>query len=783
MISEENSYNITESEKIRVKASKHLADNGVLGLEELISMLNDSSWVVRREVVNSLASIGDVAVKALLNDLVTNRKSESRIAAVVDSLVASNGSVEKLILPLVDHADEAIVADVAQILGRRKHSSSISILIKLIKHTNDNVAVGAIEALGRIGGKTAIEALIESTETGNFFRTFPAIDVLGRSGDPRVVEPLSRLLSNPSYLTEAARALGRSNEKTALKPLLKLLFSTSDSIIRVAATSISELRDRFEEKTIGEINSFDEQLRSQVSDDVVRRLARMLPEISLVEAISIIKLLGLIGNAEAVPKLTDQLDFRHELADSAADALKKIGNSADAQLREAIREGNSFRRKVILPLITRSAAAEDVVLCLLDTDSNVRVLACETLSRLGVASVVPKIFNLLSDTNLRVVHAATAAIQALGSREARTLAIEASKSPSPGVRRSAIHILSYFGDISATQPLLDALLDTDSRVREAALQGLPFLEDTSAQEVLYDFAREKDPRTKSLAMRAIGQLPKASDRAFSILLKGIIDQDAWVRYYACQSLGRLKYEEAVNEISQLLFDDAGQVRVSAVEALSNLNSTEAHTALKSAVKSTDPDVKRAALVGLGISRRLEDLKIILSEVNSKDAPTRLIALSALVGFPSPKVFSALRSAGSDTDEQVRVASIGFLASRAEQEATEMLIELLQNENTFENAKTALLIPSAGRVSGILVALESANDQMSTILISILRKVDHNINSLLIAMSLNNIAARKAAATAIAVYKNIPTMMEALKVASENDPDREVRQICELLMNE
>jgi HEAT repeat protein len=653
----------------------------------------------------------------------------------------------------------------------------------MIKHKNDNVAVGAIEALGRIGGKAAIEALIESTESGNFFRTFPAIDVLGRSGDPRVVEPLSKLLNNPNYLTEAARALGRSSEKSALKPLLTLLQSSSDSIIRVAATSISELRDRFEEKTVGEIESFDEQLRTQISEDVVRRLARMLSEISLNESIAITKLLGLIGNAEAVPKLTAQLDSRQELADSAADALKNIGNSADAHLREAIRSGNSLRRKVILPLITRSAAAEDVVLCLSDEDSNVRVLACETLSRLGVATVVPNIFNLLHDTNLRVVHAATAAIQALGSREARTLAVEASKSSSASVRRSAIHILSYFGDISATQPLLDGLNDSDTRVKEAAIQGLPFLEDSSAQEVLFDIARDKDPRTKSLAMRAIGQLPKASDRAFSILLKGISDQDAWVRYYACQSLGRLKFEIAASDIAQLLFDEAGQVRVSAVEALSNLNSTEAHTALKSAVKSTDADVKRAALVGLGIARRMEDLKIILSEVNSKDAPTRLIALSALVGFPSPKVFGALRSAGSDPDEQVRVASIGFLSARAEQEATEMLIELLQNENTFEKAKTALLIPSAGRVSGILVALESANDQLATVLVSLLRKVEQNTSSLLIAMNLNNVAARKAAATAVAAYKNMPDMMEALKIASENDPDREVRQICKLLLNE
>jgi HEAT repeat protein len=779
-----NTYTITESEQLRVDASKKFADHGQSGIKKLIEMLGDPSWVVRREVVESLANLGDAPIDLLCLELKNNRSNEARIAANVDTLVASKGSPEMAVAALANDADPAVAADVAQILGRRKNPSATQILIKMISHTNDNVAVGAIEALGRIGGKAAIEALITSIETGNFFRTFPAIDVLGRSGDPRVVEPLSKLLNNPSYLPEAARALGNTGERSALKPLLALLQSQADSIVRVVATSISELRDRFEEKSGGDAVAIELLLRSQIPVEVVRRLARMLSEISLSESLAITKLLGIVGNAEAVPKLTEQLDARPEVAESAADALKKIGNSADAHLREAIREGQSNRRKVLLPLITRSAAAEDVVVCLNDTDSEVRVLACETLSRLGVTTVVPKLFNLLSDANLRVVHSAIAAIQALGTREARTLAIEASQSPIAGVRRSALNILSYFGDASATQPLLKGLKDPDNRVREAALQGLPYLEDLSAQEVLYDFARDTNIRMKSLAMRAIGQLPKSTERAFSVLLKGIKDQDAWVRYYACQSLGRLGYDSAATEISLLLSDEAGQVRVSAVEALSNLNSKEAHIALRMAVQSTDADVKRAALVGLGISRRPEDLPIILAEINSSDAPTRLIALSALVGFPSPKVFGALSAAGSDPDEQVRSASIGFLSIRPEQEATEMLVELLSNERTHEKAKAALLIPSAGRTSGILIALESAGDELATMLISILSRLDHvDFTALLSAMKLNNVAARKAAATAIAVHINRPEMAEALKDGAENDPDREVRLICKLLLNE
>jgi HEAT repeat protein len=784
-MSESNLYTITEAEQARVDSAKKFASAGTSGISKLLAMLEDPSWVVRRSVVGSLALMGDLAVVSLTHELKTKRQSEARIAATVDALVASLGDVETSIEKLADDSDPAIAADVAQILGRRRKQSSTPILIKLTKHVNDNVAVGAMEALGRIGGRAAIEALIVSIETGNFFRTFPAIDVLGRSGDPRVIEPLTKLLHNPNYLPEASRALGRSGERSAIKPLLNLLQSHSDAIVRIAAISLSELRDRIEEKSVADLVLIEEQFRTQVSADVVRRLARMLPETGTHEAIAVCKFLGIVGNAEAAPQLTARLDGLTSVAESAANALKKIGLTADAHLRQAIREGQSGRRKVLLPVVTRSAAAEDVAMCLDDPDADVRVAACEALSRLGVYTVIPSLFKLLSDTNLRVVHSATSAIQALGSREARVLAVEASQSPLPGVRRSALNILSYFGDASATQPMLNGLEDSDPRVKEAALQGLPFLEDLRAQEALFESARNTNSRMRSLAMRAIGQLPKASERACGILLKGIADSDAWVRYYSCQSIGRLGYAAASSEIASLLKDEAGQVRVAAVEALSHLNSVEAHAALREAVKSGDQDVKRAALMGLGIARRLEDLPIILAEVNSNDPPTRLLALSALVNFPSPRVFATLSNAGTDPDEQVRLAAIGFLAARPEQEATVVLVELLGQDATHEKAKSALLISSSGRAAGILIALESASDELAPLLISILVRMGQvdSQPALLAAGKLSNVAARKAAITGIASFGSNSEMSQALQDAAQSDPDREVRQIAKLLIRE
>jgi HEAT repeat protein len=185
---------LTDSEHERIVRVQSLGSGkNSESISELLGMLSDPSWVVRRAVVVAISALGESSVEKLCSFLKSHRQSEAAIAATVDALVLASTPGEASILQLADDPNPAVVADVVQILGRRRSQSGIPALIALTKHKDDNVAVGAIEALGRIGGRAAVEALIETVGTGNFFRTFPAIDVLGRSSDPRVVEPLVKL--------------------------------------------------------------------------------------------------------------------------------------------------------------------------------------------------------------------------------------------------------------------------------------------------------------------------------------------------------------------------------------------------------------------------------------------------------------------------------------------------------------------------------------------------------------------------------------------------------------
>jgi HEAT repeat protein len=194
------------SEVERLAEIDALLLRGEAAIDTLVDMLVDPSWSVRRSVVSALASLGERAVAALCRALVDGRDSEARIAATVDALAASTyPQASEQVAALTDAADPAVIADAAQILGRRRASALTPRLVELTRHDNDNVAVAAIEALGRIGGRAAIEALVETVRPGGFFRSFPAIDVLGRSGDPRAVGPLAELLTSQHLAAEAAR--------------------------------------------------------------------------------------------------------------------------------------------------------------------------------------------------------------------------------------------------------------------------------------------------------------------------------------------------------------------------------------------------------------------------------------------------------------------------------------------------------------------------------------------------------------------------------------------------
>ncbi|MGV3621557.1 MAG: HEAT repeat domain-containing protein, partial [Archangium sp.] len=452
-------------------------------------------------------------------------------------------------------------------------------------------------------------------------------------------------------------------------------------------------------------------------------------------------------------------------------------------VRGALAEPDSARRLVLLPIVQRATARQEVVACLDDADANVRAAACAALSRMGAVDALPRLFERLADSNRRVVQAATAAIQSLGSTQAQTLTLEAAEDPRPSVRRSAIQILGYFGFPGSLPVFVAALDDGDLSIREASLQGLALLEAPAALDAVLTASQDTEDKVRSAAMRSLGNAVLQDPRIEVRLREGLSDVSAWVRYFAVQALGRRAHDAAAEAIAALLEDPAGQVRVAAVEALSHLSSEHARRSLRTAATSADVEMQRAALIGLGLSGHPESVPLLLAAAESDSAPTRLLALSVLAEHAPQAALAALRRAVDDSNEDVSSAAAGFLGALPLPEATRALVELISQPAHRERALSLLSKPAPNRVSQLLRSLPEADEVLAPLLAATLARLRDGDarDALLHALTRGNVAARQAAAAALAATGEQRALV-AVAAAAHADADAAVRQLCAILVS-
>jgi len=750
---------------------------GASALPRLIDELADATWAVRRAVVAALAGAEASAMPVLVESLRRSRENEAKIAGLVDALATTPNVIDELVLDLANDENVAILCDAAQILGRRESTCGVPKLKELTQHPDDNVALAAVEALGRIGGKEALDSLLALAESRNFFRTFPTIDILGRSGDARVLPTLLALSLDPLYGAEAIRALGRLGDPSAVPSLLDQLSRASGSLVGALALALAAIHERVEQR-FGTGVTVERALSSSPKVSELRqRLALGLKRADATEQVALSEVLSWVGEESTVPSLLGLLRGAPAVALGAARSLKQLGAIAEPQLIAALRNGSSEERRLLVPILAGKRSARDSLIdCLGDEDPTVRGLCCDALARTSDPAAVPAIFALLGDADARVGQAALAAIQSLGSDETRRLALAAADAPDARVRRAALRIIGYFGYPEGLSALIEATRADDEKLREAGLAGLPFIDDPGAQATLLQASRDPSPRTRTSAVRALGHTsgePPVLDRLRSALSDG----DPWVRYYACQALGRLRDDTATENIAPLLGDDFGQVRVAAVEALAHLRGARAFEVLSGVIGASDADLNRAALLAVGMSKRTEALPHLLAALASTDAATRLVALSALGELGSPEALPAIAAATRDADEGVRAAAIGFLAARSDIAATNELITLLLEAPTRQSLIRALAKAAPGRCEALAASLVHADDDAAGALVAALARMqsEEALAALRAALGSSNDAARRAASSALVALHDTASI-PALRHAALSDPDAEVRRI-------
>ncbi len=340
----------------------------------------------------------------------------------------------------------------------------------------------------------------------------------------------------------------------------------------------------------------------------------------------------------------------------------------------------------------------------------VRRKAAEDLAAGDERGVYPLI-KALSDENTGVQDAAMRSLIALGGDVTAYMVLPLLRENSY-LRNTGLIILKQLGVVAV--PLLYPLLkDKDHDIRKFAIDLLSEIQVGVDPAHIIPSLQDPNANVRAAAAKALGDLG-CSDSVQQLVQR--LNDDEWVCFYALQSLGDLRAEEAAPAISSLLASTSEVVRFSAIETLGRLGSVKALPSLLSYLQEASDDEKLAvvkSIIQIGATPEMKELvQHIIRLYREGDWEDREIALK---GFGELKCSEAVpllvETAGHldpfspDTEEKTALLKRAILSIDAEEE----LLNLLDSPHLKYRGKSFVIDilgetrskQAAGRLCGYL----------------------------------------------------------------------------------
>lgn len=177
------------------------------------------------------------------------------------------------------------------------------------------------------------------------------------------------------------------------------------------------------------------------------------------------------------------------------------------------------------------------------------------------------------------------------------------------VRVNAAKTLANIKDTSAVNPLLYCLNNKKEnyKLRLACAEALGKIGDRFAVIPLSEVLRDESENSvylKESAAFALGMIgdEKAVDTLVNVLEtgRGLMDKFTFLKERAIEALSRLntKGEKVFRALEKSLKDQSVQVRINAIEALSNLDDDRVQGLIYSSLSDKSPEVARNAIIAL-----------------------------------------------------------------------------------------------------------------------------------------------------------------------------------------
>ncbi len=599
-------------------------------LEQLLLVLGDVSWRVRKEAAALLAAWPDrpLAARALVIAL-AEPENIGRRNGVVEALI---GLGADSVPPLLD--DLATTPEHRKLhvdtLGFLADRRAVPAVRTLLGDADPNVRAASAESLGRIGGPEAEAALLSLLGTDDLLLVLAALDGLNRMGAQVRPEVLRPLLSRSLLRAQIFEALGRAGDAGAVEVLASALGDPARSVREAATLALAELGQRL---------AGAERPRPRIDDAAMAGLVQALLEGSLGVQRAAAQILGWSGRPEAVRPLALAL-ADHQLRDAAIAGFLDMGLGALDRLAALAPVLAPDLRAEVYGLLPRlGARGEDLrsrlEVALRDLSPDAAAVAATALGDLGDTAAIPALLEALG-RDAGVARAAATALSQIGRKQPEALRTAAQKRGMDRPEAALLcRVLGSLADLADATLLRAGLGAESAAVRQAAAA-------------------------------AIGELP-ADANLDSALLFALADEAPSVRAQAARSLGRRRAVTAVATLEAATADPEPQVRSAASKALGACILATAGTqrasgleVLRRLAQHEDPVVAAPCLEQLGRLGEKADLELLAAALGREDAETIKAALRGLGGRVD--AIPAMVKLLDDARWDVRRAAVDALAA-------------------------------------------------------------------------------------------------------------------------
>ncbi|MBU1105049.1 MAG: HEAT repeat domain-containing protein [Candidatus Riflebacteria bacterium] len=421
---------------------------------------SDQPIVIRRRLLELLASYDDVRVASLMNEILGQTRDPDLLTAAVGYFVRHPSAERHTSLKMLSGSDNWSISLMANLaLSRLKDEGASAHVRRLVKSANAEVRQIIAEALVSqplIEDRNIFQALFEDARPR--IREI-AVEGLALFGSDERISILRRCLSLESDHKIKLLLLKKAEkEKSTLlyEEFYKLLQVSDDQIRNTSINAIAAMGERIADRIIIDFDRMPLVVREQM-----------------------ILVLGQIGGDKVVKIFRECLTAKERwLRINAVDACSRLGSAElDGELIKILQnsETDIWVRATAVSALRRSKnsqALEIIATQLKHDDARVRANAVEALSELKWPDLPVACKKLLHDRNDRVRVNSAIALWKSGNQEVFGELEKMARDRSRWVRSSAVFALGRIHDHQVTPILLKMLHDSEDIVYRNAIEAL-----------------------------------------------------------------------------------------------------------------------------------------------------------------------------------------------------------------------------------------------------------------------------------------------------------------------